>query len=304
MTQGITVDLAELIALSGQVLRLSAHKARSVAMQYGQHRSLVHGRGMDFAETRHYQSGDDIKHMEWRVTARTGKPHVKVYQEEREIPVMILVDFNSSMYFGTRVMFKSVLAAKLAALIAWTASYQGDRVGGLLSSSLSHHEWVPRGRDIGVLPFLAGLSNYTKQKPQDHDESRSSLLQALSRLNRVTKPGSILTIISDFYSFNDECKQLLIRLSMQHNILAYHICDPLELNPPEPKSYGVTNGFDENIWDTTSAYARKSYTETINENLVNLKDFCINRRIQYTQVTPTQDLALLVKRSFPWRRHG
>ncbi len=130
MTDGVSVELNELIALQRYARRVN-YKPLYSAVQAGNHLSKLRGRGMDFAEVRNYQAGDEIRHMEWRVTARTGRPHVKIYQEERERPVVILTDFNPSMYFGTRIAFKSVVAARMAAMIIWTAVKQGDRVGGL-----------------------------------------------------------------------------------------------------------------------------------------------------------------------------
>lgn len=130
MTEGVTVQLDELIALRRYAQRVH-YKPTGSAIRAGNHLSKLRGRGMDFAEARNYQAGDEIRHMEWRVTARTGRPHVKLYQEERERPVVILSDFNPSMFFGTRLAFKSVIAARLAAMLAWTAIKQGDRVGGL-----------------------------------------------------------------------------------------------------------------------------------------------------------------------------
>ena len=137
MTYGVTAELNELIALQ-RYAQIGHYRPKGRSLRAGQHLSKLRGRGMDFAEVRHYQAGDEIRHMEWRVTARTGRPHVKLYQEERERPVIILADFSPSMYFGTRLAFKSVVAARLAALLAWTVVKQGDRVGGLLFSAFKH----------------------------------------------------------------------------------------------------------------------------------------------------------------------
>jgi len=239
---GITAELVDLIAL-----RRYAHTVRyrpnALAARSGLHLSKLRGRGIGFAEARNYKAGDDIRHMEWRVTARTGKPHVKVYQEERERPVVILTDFNPSMYFGTRKALKSVVAARLSALLAWTAVKQGDRVGGLIVSASRHNEFIPRAREAGMLHFLAALSEYTQDYQQFINTSVSSshmlldarpLSHALLRLRRVAKPGSILVLISDFYTMDEESEQHLNRLREHNDILAYQICDPLELAPPKP----------------------------------------------------------------------
>lgn len=130
MANGVIAELNELIDLRRYVQSIY-YRPQGKAIRSGSHLSKLRGRGMDFAEVRNYQAGDEIRHMEWRVTARTGRPHVKIYQEERERPVVILTDFNPSMIFGTRIAFKSVIAARLTALLAWTVIKEGDRVGGV-----------------------------------------------------------------------------------------------------------------------------------------------------------------------------
>ena len=240
MTDGLSVELNELIALKRFAQRVN-YKPRSSALCSGNHLSKLRGRGMDFAEVRNYQAGDEIRHMEWRVTARTGRPHVKVYQEERERPVVILVDFNPSMYFGTRLAFKSVVAARLAAMIAWTAVKQGDRVGGIIFSAKDHDEFTPRSRDISVLPFLASLSEYTQADTRINSLKPRQLSEVLIRLRRVTRPGSIVVMISDFYNMDADSEQHLGRLRSNSDVLAYHVCDPLELRPPK-QHYAITNG--------------------------------------------------------------
>ena len=174
MTAGVTVDLDELIGLQRAAQRVK-YDSQALALRTGMHRARLRGRGMEFLETRHYQAGDDSRHIEWRITARTGKPHVKVFHEERERPVVIVTDFRPSMYFGTRLAFKSVVAARLAAILAWTVANQGDRVGGVIFSELCHHVFTPRGRQAGVIPLLSGLSHYTQRVQAAVSCSQNSL---------------------------------------------------------------------------------------------------------------------------------
>lgn len=300
MTHGVTVELPELIALRRYAQRVN-FKPEGRVQHAGNHLSKLRGRGMDFAEVRNYQAGDEIRHMEWRVTARTGKPHIKLYEEERERPVVILVDFNPTMYFGTRQAFKSVLAARLAALLAWTVIKQGDRLGGLLFSAHSHNEFIPRGRDSGVLPFLAALSRYTCeiQSPTETKPSQGRLSYALQRLRRVARPGTMVVLISDFYSMDEESHEHLMRLRQHNDILAYHVCDPLELAPPEPALYAMTNGREEALLDTRIAGICQAYQTYVEQHMTELQSEFKRSQIQYAKVMADMDLPLLVRQTFP-----
>ncbi len=301
MTDGVTAELTELIALQRYAQMVSYHQ-EGRAMQAGNHLSKLRGRGMDFSEVRNYQAGDEIRHMEWRVTARTGRPHVKLYQEERERPVVILADFSPTMFFGTRLAFKSVVAARLAALLAWTVIKQGDRVGGLLFSSTEHNEFTPRGREGGVLPLLAALSHYTREKSRLASKTMSdsgTLSYALQRVRRVAKPGSIVVLMSDFYSMDKDSERHLSRLRSHNDVLVYHLCDPLEVAPPKPAHYAITNGQQEILLDTTIDAVHQAYSNYCEQRMSTLQTQFKRLKIQYVQVTAETDLPLLVRQTFP-----
>ena len=301
MTEGVTAELAELIDMQ-RYAQVGHYRPQGRALRSGNHLSKVRGRGMDFAEVRNYQAGDEIRHMEWRVTARTGRPHIKLYQEERERPVILLVDFNPSMYFGTRLAFKSVVAARLAAILAWTVVVQGDRIGGLLFSADKHNELTPRTRETGVLPLLAALSQYTQQlSPYTNQQQNRSFSFALQRVRRVMKPGSILVLISDFYSLDVESEKHLSRLRSHNDILAYHLCDPLELAPPKPQQYAITDGDQEAFLDTTVDSVNNAYRRYCDQRIATLQQQLQRLQIQYIQVTAENDLSLLVRQTFPRR---
>ena len=304
MTEGVTVALPELIALQRYAQMINYHPEGRSARP-GNHSSKVRGRGMDFSEVRNYQAGDEIRHMEWRVTARTGRPHIKLYQEERERPVVILMDFNPSMYFGTRIAFKSVVAARLAAILAWTVIKQGDRLGALLCAAGAHNEFTPRSRERGVLPFLAALSQYTQALPTASQASDNrSLSYALQRVQRVAKPGSLLVLISDFYTLDKESEQHLNRLRSHNDILAYHLCDPLEITPPKPQQYAITDGQQEMLLDTNIQAINTAYFRYGEQRITTLQAQLQRAQIPYTQVTAATDLPLLVRQTFPRRNHG
>lgn len=300
--EGVVASLDELIDLR-RYARKRQYKPADKTANGGNHLSRIRGRGMDFSEVRNYQAGDEIRHMEWRVTARTGRPHIKIYQEERERPVVFLTDFNPSMYFGTRVAFKSVLAARLSALIAWTVVRQGDRVGGLIYSANQHNEFVPRSRESGILPWLASLSDYSNQLENQNQTSPRLFSDALLRLRRVVKPGSITVLISDFYQFDQGSEEHLNRLRAHSDVLVYHICDPLEMLAPRPDLYAMTNGREELLLDTRIDQTRENYQKYWEDKQDRLQSLFKRMQIQYVAVTAEQDLDHVVRKTFPRRSH-
>jgi hypothetical protein len=181
---------------------------------------------------------------------------------------------------------------------------QGDRVGGLFFSANQHSEFNPRGRDSGVLPLLASLSQYTHQNDAEREAAPRKLSDALVRLRRVVRPGSILVLISDFYSMDIDCEQHLNRIRGHNDILAYHICDRVELTPPKPQQYAITNGREEIILDTSIDTVSKAYEHYCEQRIDQLNGQFKRLQIQYVQVSADNDLPQLVRQTFPRRSRG
>ena len=301
MTTGITASIQELVSLKQRMLR-QHERILARAHQPGHRISRLRGRGMDFAETRHYQPGDEIRHMDWRVTARTGEPHVKVYQQERERPVIVLADFNPSLYFGTRVALKSVVVAKVAALIAWRAVKDGDRVGALLFSSDRHQEIPPRSRDKGILPLLSNLSEFSELTKQT--ASPTPLSEALIRLRRVVKPGSLITVISDFYQLDSASERHLKRLRQHNDIIFYAITDPIEQAMPEKGCYGISDGQHRMMLDVGQNAAQKAFRQQQIERAERLHYICQSTQIAYHTIRTDDDYARTILQSLNGRMYG
>ncbi|MBU1312009.1 MAG: DUF58 domain-containing protein [Gammaproteobacteria bacterium] len=204
------------------------------------------GRGMEFDEVRHYQNGDDVRTIDWRVTARTGKVHTKLFREEKERPVFILTDLGDSMRFGSCLLFKSVQAAHLAALIAWHVKQRGDKLGGLVFNANQHIELKPQSRSHGVVRYFHALTE-VHQHTSGH--RGLSLDTALSQLRRLVRPGSLVYVLSDFSQFSEDGLRH-IRAIRQHNeVTCCPVTDPLELALPTGSnglaavSDGATTGY-------------------------------------------------------------
>ncbi|HIL94286.1 MAG TPA: DUF58 domain-containing protein, partial [Pseudomonadales bacterium] len=240
------------------------------------------GRGIDFAEVRAYEPGDDVRTIDWRVTARTQVPHTKLFQEEKERPVLILADQSQSMFFGSRIAFKSVIAAQLAALIAWISLDNGDRVGGIVFSESRHREVRPRRSKHAVLRLLHEINDFNhalskEARSEDgNDESQQALTSeylsdALVNVRRVAKHGSTIFLISDFQNLNVSALLHFRQLSQHNDIIGIHISDPLEHDLPRPDLYTITNGQQRMQINTADARHRKEYQRDFYHNLENVK---------------------------------
>ncbi|GAB3271082.1 DUF58 domain-containing protein [Parahaliea aestuarii] len=261
--RGAYCELAELIGLRllGSQLDLGRRK-RALNQLTGPNKSSFRGRGIDFEEVRGYQAGDDIRSIDWRVTARTGSAHTKLFREERERPVLIAVDQRNSLFFGSRHCFKSVLAAHLASLLAWSALDKGDRVGALLFNGVEHREIRPRRSRRNVLAILSALADYNHRLPLQASASGGSFSDMLGHLRRVARPGSSIYLISDFHNATrDGASEHLYQLARHCEITALACHDPLELNLPRAGVYAVTDGEQTVQLSTGDRHLRREYTK-------------------------------------------
>src|SRR5690606_28940017 len=185
------VTLERLISLKGVGESLKLTSARVRALGAGGHLSPVKGRGAECDESRPYQPGDDLRTMDWRVMARTGKPHTKVFREERNRPVFVWLDLRAPMMFGTQRAFKAVRAAEAAALVAWGAIANGDRLGGLVFSDTEHEERRPRLGRRSALTLLQLVAEDRFWTPSPSTAPGGGAEHGLKRLTRVARPGSL-----------------------------------------------------------------------------------------------------------------
>lgn len=219
-------SLDELLALRGaaQGLRLQSRRPTHTP-HTGSHRSSQRGRGLEFQEVRPYVSGDDPRTIDWRVTARRGKPHTKLFREERERPVWILADLNGSMFFGTRRQLKSTVVVRAAALLAWSAALAGDRVGAVVAGNSACRILPPRAREAGVLPVLGALLEVQPQAPGPMSDSLTAGLRSLAPL---IHPGSLVLALSDYASLDSDSEAQWASLAVHNEFRLLWVTDPLE----------------------------------------------------------------------------
>ncbi len=262
--RGAHVQLADLIALRFPARQLSiTRKSRALSVLAGPNKSNFRGRGIDFEEVRSYQPGDDIRTIDWRVTARTGNAHTKLFREERERPVLVVVDQRNSMFFGSSHCFKSVLAAQLASLFAWSALDNGERVGGLVFNEAGHREIRPRRSRKNVLALLSQVDSYNHLLPLEHAFDAQSFAEMLGNLRRIARPGSSLFIVSDFRGAEGGlAREHLYQLAQHTEITAVSCRDPLEYDLPRAGRYAVTDGSERSELSTTDRKFREAYHAT------------------------------------------
>lgn len=279
-------SLQSLIKLQAQVRTLNLAKRHVRARQVGLHRSVFKGRGMDFAESRPYQPGDDIRTIDWRVTARSGKVHTKVFQEEREKPVLIWLDLRPSMFFATRGRFKSVVAAETAGLLIWKTLSEGDRAGGVLQAATEHFEFKPSRSRSSVLGFMRALTEATQQDDTQLMMSDPDLLQdSWRRLRRVTESGTQVFVISDFRQANPAALQQLAMIHRQASITLVMVRDPLEDQLPPQGVLRVTDG-KRSLWvNLKQKIWRRDYHERQRQAQVSLQEFARKHRIPLIQLS-------------------
>ena len=266
------VALEELIALSAVAHGASlARSKRSPALRSGGHASRWRGRGVDFRESRIYLPGDEIRHMDWRVTARSGKPHTKVFQEEREQGLLLVMDMNPGMRFGTRVRFKNVQAARAAALLAWMSAAGGDRIGALGFGGGISGEVKPAGGRRGVLRVLRALRDWDATADPERTDPLSL---GLARVRRLLRPGMRMILLTDGFSADAEAAQLLPQLAGRHEISVVLLRDALELAAPPPGRYALHLGAARRVLDFGDASVRSAWTRRFADARERLRSEC------------------------------
>ncbi len=236
MTEGIYTSLPELVRLQYKARGFSfLPKQPMTSLLAGKHGSKLRGRGLNFEELRHYHPGDDIRRMDWKATLRSGKPHVRVYTEERDRPAFIVVDQRRSMFFGSRLKLKSVTAAELGAVAAWRVLDQGDRVGAVIFNDEMIREVRPLRSRSNVLKVLGEIigQNHALAAEDLQPTNPQMLNKALTQVSRLACHDSLVCIITDLTGADAETRKIATTLARQNDVIVGLVYDPLEQELPE-----------------------------------------------------------------------
>lgn len=286
----VQISVPSLVHLNQRASNLPLHARRILARQSGDYHSPFKGRGMEFDESRPYQPGDDIRNIDWRVTARTGRTHTKLFREERERPVFLWVDLRAPMFFATRGRYKSVVAAHMACLLGWSAVHHGDRVGAVIFSDDMHHELKPQRGKAAVLRLIKQMIRIPAWNGQFATHAGTDAgARALMRLRRVARPGSLIFLLSDFRHLDERAESHLMRLSRHSDLVMIFIHDRLESELPPAGMYRVSDGARELLLDTWDRSRTEEYGRRFQDHVERLGRLARRRGIYLIQCGTWED---------------
>lgn len=299
----VSVSQAGLIRLNAPARSIALDVLRVKSLQTGSYVSHFRGRGMEFDESRPYQPGDDPRSIDWRVTARSATAYTKLFREERERPVLVVVDLRANMHFATRGCFKSVNASRAAALLAWAAHHRGDRLGGLIFGDTTHRELKPRLGRRAALRFVHELAEHPDWQNRGAAQGEEPLTQAMSALRRVVRPGSLVVVISDFIGFSRSAQSTLSNVARHNEVLAVFMSDPLERRLPPPGRYRIVSPDDELAIDTFSIAARRDYENEFVRRTRELEAFCRRYGVHLMPLSTDDDPVSALQTALGRRTH-
>jgi uncharacterized protein (DUF58 family) len=295
---GVSVSVSELF-LQGQKSRgfdLHFKNMRSKVIS-GDKRSKIRGRGMDFFESRPYVEQDEIKNIDWKVSAKLNKLYTKIYTEEKNRPIYLVIDLRCSMFFGSTICFKSVLASSIAARIAMAALNGGDHVGGIVFDGHAEHHCKSSSSQKNLARLFGFIAKATTMCPPVGKPPWTSVLTELTK-----KPsGSMIFLISDFLNLDDSHRPLLFRLKKRSDIMAIKITDPLEKKLPALGEVAMAYGDERVYFDSSNTSLKKRYEFLKHEIDQKLKHIFLITGIPMIEFSTSQDPSLNLKKIFSGR---
>lgn len=261
----------------------------------GEYQSAFKGRGMSFSEVRAYQYGDDVRNIDWNVTARTGEPYIKTFEEERELTVMLLVDISRSNFFGTVTQMKNELITEICAVLAFSATTNNDKVGLLLFSDRIEKYIPPKKGKSHILRIIREL---LETEPEGKG---TDLGVALDYFNNMVKKRSICFLLSDFLTTGYE--RALAVAARRHDLIGMHLYDPRERELPD---MGLVFARDaesgQSSWlDTGSKRIRQRYADRYEAQQAYFRDAFRKSRADVMSIETTQDYVREMRRFFESR---
>jgi uncharacterized protein (DUF58 family) len=264
---GVYANLDDLIRIQFKARNFSFLPQQPVSsILSGRYASRLRGRGLNFEEIRRYLPGDDIRTMDWKVTARTRSPHVRVYTEEKDRAVVLIIDQRINMFFGTRDKLKSVTAAELAALGAWRAVDVGDRVGAVVFNDTDIVDIKPQRSQKTVMSILGAVvrMNHALQADTQAEPNPAMLNLALEKALQLVPHDALVVMISDYFGVDEQTERLTARMAEHNDVLALLVHDPIRLQPAK-QQVTVSDGSLQMEIDFADKQVRKKLAENYYE---------------------------------------
>ena len=257
----------------------------STNLQPGQKASKIRGSGLDFAEVRVYQPGDDVRSIDWKVSARKQKVHTKLFHEEKERPVLVFVDQTQSMFFGSGVRLKSIAAAELGALEISKAVANGERIGGAIATNEKVIMAKPRHGTTAATKMLFNIAEANQSLTRE-TRKRISAPEAAANLLNLSKQRFKIVIISDFQGFPDDWEEIVKRLARKNSLDLVHIFDPIEESLPPPGRYRVSDGKEHAIFSSRDSVLSIEYEKAFNQKKSQLSQIAKLSSVIYRNISP------------------
>ena len=267
------------------------HPLRKVSFssQSGDIKSAFKGRGMELEEIRPYSFGDDVRDIDWRVTARKQKPYTRLFAEERDREVYAVVDLSEKMRFGTKAELKSVSACKIMALLGWLALENKDRFGGMIFDGRQNLMFKAQNHRAGLLAMLKKVSDVSRDILKNEADT-SSFSKTLLILSQNIKQNAVVFVVSDFVSSDETLQKSLALLAAKCDVFCLDVCDVVELYPPKAGVYMVENKQEQLVFDTTDPQFCEDYQKMFYQKRKIFEDFCRRFSCRYRQIRTDKSL--------------
>lgn len=291
---GLSASLDELIEQKKYLPYIKKRQNNFTSDQAGDIRSAFKGRGMEFDEVRTYGFGDDVRDIDWRVTARKNEPYTKVFSEEKDREVYAVLDLSSYMLFGTKKELKSVAAAKLAALLGWQSMANKDRFGLVLYDGKQTRVFKPQNNQKSLMAILKAVSETSADILKASDEEKATaqndITESLRFLQYSVKSRAMVFVLSDFKKINAEGLKSLVALTKRCRVYCVNIYDYIEEVPPDSGEYMAEYNGEKLIFDSTpEAYKRTYYNYFLEKRRI-MENFCRKFNCQYLNIRTDRPL--------------
>lgn len=282
---GLFATMEELVEQRQYVAYLKQYNTKAASNCAGDVKSAFKGRGMELEEIRGYTFGDDVRDIDWRVTARKLTPYTKLYSEEKDREIYILLDLSSHMVFGTKNELKSVAAAKVASLLGWLSLENKDRFGCIIFDGHNSFVFKPQNNRVNMMAILKKISQISEKMLNIYKHPQTeTLVRPLQMLQKTIRSQSTVFVISDFNEFDDNLKKSLAIMGKKSRVYCINIFDVLEELSPKAGEYMVENGNERLIFETKSKLFQKEYQEYFCAKRAAVKDFCMKFALRYMEV--------------------